>query len=78
MRVPKTVFEIGTFIGRSAGAIAMAMDDNQTSDGNIFTCDESNDFLMDTSFFETKITPMPSTTSTAALRSVHPAARHSY
>ena len=64
---PSTVFEIGTYIGRSCGAIALAMDENQADTGTIYTCDMANNFIMDTSDFTTRICDFPRTRSTAAL-----------
>jgi predicted O-methyltransferase YrrM len=64
---PSTVFEIGTYIGRSCGAMALAMDANQADTGTIYTCDSANNFFMNTSDFKTKICDFPSTRSTAAL-----------
>ena len=64
---PLTAFEIGTYIGRSCGAIALAMDANQADTSTIYTCDMANNFIMDTSKFTTRICAFPRTRSTAAL-----------
>lgn len=64
---PKTVFEIGTFIGRSCGAIASAMETNSADTGDIYTCDGSNPFVMDLSLFKTPVHGWPKTKSTDAL-----------
>ena len=64
---PSTVFEIGTYIGWSCGAMALAMDANQADTGTIYTCDNENDFFMDTSDFTRRICAFPRTRSTAAL-----------
>lgn len=65
---PKTIFEIGTFIGKSALAMALAADENEEA-AEIYTCDGSNDFHVP-NVTRTKIIGFPKTTSTDALRSV--------
>ncbi len=65
---PTTVFEVGTFIGRSAAAMAIAMDAGEPRDRVLQTCDMSNDFVMNTKRFRTKVQGMPKTGSTAALK----------
>ncbi len=63
---PKSIFEIGTFIGKSALAMAYAADQNEEP-AEIFTCDGSNDFHVP-ALAKTKIHGFPKSTSTAALR----------
>jgi hypothetical protein len=63
---PTTVFEIGTFIGKSALAMAAAADRNEEV-AEIYTCDGSNDFHVP-ALTQTRITGFPKATSTAALR----------
>jgi len=65
---PTCIFEVGTFIGKSALAMALAADMNQNG-AEIFTCDGSNDFHVP-ALTKTKITGFSKTTSTAALRQV--------
>lgn len=65
---PTVVLEVGTFIGRSTSSMMLAMDKNETPDRLLYTCDLSNDFVMNTSHFKTPIKPMPRTGSTDALR----------
>ncbi len=64
---PSTVFEVGTYVGRSCGAMALAMDSNGANINKIYTCDISNEFAMDTSRFRTQFIAMPKTSSTDAL-----------
>lgn len=66
--MPTRVFEVGTFIGRSTAAMLLAMDRNGTADRMLYTCDLSNDFVMDTSAFKTTIKAMPRKGSTEALQ----------
>ena len=40
---PRVVVEVGTYIGRSTKAMALAMDFNSTLNAMIFTCDASNE-----------------------------------
>jgi predicted O-methyltransferase YrrM len=62
---PKFIFEIGTFIGKSALAMALAADANP-GDAEIYSCDGSNDFHVP-ALTRTKIVGFPKTTSTTAL-----------
>ncbi len=41
---PRTVFEVGTFIGKSTVALALGLEDAGVRDAAIYTCDVSNDF----------------------------------
>lgn len=59
--LPKRVFEVGTFIGKSTTAMANAM-----SEGTMVTCDASNDFFLKP-FENIELVGNPKTTSTAAL-----------
>lgn len=72
---PTTVLEVGTFIGRSASAMTTAMDRGEARDRVLYTCDFSNNFVMDTSRFKTQIKAMPKTPSTGALRAAVAAGR---
>jgi predicted O-methyltransferase YrrM len=72
---PRTTFEVGTFIGRSATAMLMAMDQGGHADALFYTCDLSNDFVMDTRDFKTQVRAMPRTGSTDALRAAVAAGR---
>jgi predicted O-methyltransferase YrrM len=63
-----TVFEVGTYIGRSTAALALGMGDARVSGGRVYTCDLSNDFVMDTGPYGVEIVPAPRTGSTAALQ----------
>jgi predicted O-methyltransferase YrrM len=65
---PKTIFEIGTFIGKSALAMAFAADQNEEP-AEIYSCDGSNDFHVP-ALTRTKINGFPKMTSTQALRQV--------
>jgi predicted O-methyltransferase YrrM len=65
---PICIFEIGTFIGKSTLAMALAADLNQNG-AEIYTCDGSNDFHVP-ALTRTRITGFSKTTSTAALRQV--------
>jgi predicted O-methyltransferase YrrM len=65
---PRTIFEIGTFIGKSALSMAAAADMNEVA-AEIYTCDGSNDFHVP-ALTRTRIIGFPKTTSTAALRQV--------
>jgi predicted O-methyltransferase YrrM len=61
---PQTIFELGTFIGKSTSAMALGADRN--SCGRIYTCDGSNDFHLPP-LTKCPIQPFPRTRSTAAL-----------
>lgn len=63
--VATSVFEVGTFIGKSTVAMALAMEMNKQG-GQIFTCDGSNDFHVP-KLCDTPIHGFSKTTSTAAL-----------
>ncbi|MDX2223718.1 MAG: hypothetical protein SFV21_13280 [Rhodospirillaceae bacterium] len=63
-----TAFEVGTYIGRSTAAIALGMGDARVAGGRVYTCDFSNDFVMDTSPYGVEIVPGPRTGSSAALQ----------
>lgn len=65
-----TVFEVGTYIGRSTAALALGMADAGVAGGRVYTCDVSNDFVMDTGPYRVEIVPAPRTGSTAALQRV--------
>ncbi len=62
---PISVFEVGTFIGKSTLAMALAIDRNE-SNGRIFTCDGSNDFHLP-KLTQCRIDGFPKTASAAAL-----------
>jgi len=62
---PVSVFEVGTFIGKSTLSMALAMDANGRG-GQIFTCDGSNDFHVP-KLSQVSIKGFPKATSTAAL-----------
>ena len=66
---PRTVFEIGTYTGKSTLSMAKAMD-AAGIDGTIFTCDGSNAFLVPVQETKAKIVGYPKTMSTEALRQV--------
>lgn len=72
---PTMVFEVGTYIGRSAAAMAIAMDAGEPRDRLLQTCDISNDFVLNTKRFRTKVQGMPKTDSTAALNAAITAGR---
>jgi len=61
----QSIFEVGTFIGKSTLSMALAMDANGKP-GQIFTCDGSNDFHLP-QISKSRIQGFPKTTSTAAL-----------
>jgi predicted O-methyltransferase YrrM len=63
---PRTVFEIGTFIGKSTVAMALGMEDAGVRDGAIHTCDMSNDFHLQHAG-TTRIAGYPRKGSTQAL-----------
>jgi hypothetical protein len=63
---PHRVFEVGTFIGKSAIAMGLAMQ-HAGSTGDILTCDASNDITLP-ALTSTRIRQFPMTTSTAAIR----------
>lgn len=65
---PTTVFEIGTFIGKSTLAMALAMDATGIP-GQIFTCDGSNDFRVPR-LSQTPVRGFPRATSTHALETL--------
>lgn len=62
---PAQVFEVGTFIGKSTLAMALAIDRNANG-GRIFTCDGSNDFRLP-QIATCEIVGFPRTRSTGAL-----------
>jgi predicted O-methyltransferase YrrM len=62
---PSQVFEVGTFIGKSTVAMALAIDRNANG-GRIFTCDGSNDFRLP-QIAACDIVGFPKTRSTGAL-----------
>jgi hypothetical protein len=43
---PRKIIEIGTFIGRSSIAMALGMADSGITDGEVHTCDYSNDIKL--------------------------------
>ncbi|MFN8925222.1 MAG: class I SAM-dependent methyltransferase [Rhodospirillales bacterium] len=61
---PQTIFELGTFIGKSTSAMALAADRN--GHGRIYTCDGSNDFHLPP-VAKCPIQPFPRARSTDAL-----------
>lgn len=61
---PEAIFELGTFIGKSTIAMALAADRNGR--GRIYTCDGSNDFHLPP-VAKCPIQPFPRTRSTEAL-----------
>jgi predicted O-methyltransferase YrrM len=61
---PETIFELGTFIGKSTVAMALAADRNGR--GRIYTCDGSNDFHLPP-VAKCPVQPFPRTRSTDAL-----------
>jgi predicted O-methyltransferase YrrM len=64
---PHVVFELGTFIGKSTTAMALAADRN--GHGRIYTCDGSNDFHVP-KIAECPVKGFPKTISTDALRAL--------
>jgi predicted O-methyltransferase YrrM len=62
---PSGIFEVGTFIGKSTLAMALAVDRNGMG-GQIFTCDGSNDFHLP-GIAKCPVKGFPKTTSTNAL-----------
>ncbi len=66
---PRTVLEIGTFIGRSTLSMAMGMDHAGTNDGTIHTCDLSNDIELP-DITRTKIVQYPMQSSTDMLQTL--------
>lgn len=65
---PSTIFEVGTFIGKSTLAMGLALDKNGPG-GNIYTCDGSNDFHLP-KITQCGIHGFSKTMSTEALRQV--------
>lgn len=65
---PTCVFEVGTFVGKSTLAMALAIDHNGNG-GRIFTCDGSNDFHLP-QISKCQIKGFSKTTSTNALTAV--------
>ncbi|HWT97951.1 MAG TPA: class I SAM-dependent methyltransferase [Terriglobales bacterium] len=65
---PTCIFEVGTFIGKSTLAMALAIDHNG-NDGRIYTCDGSNDFHLP-KISKCQIKGFSKTTSTNALAAV--------
>jgi predicted O-methyltransferase YrrM len=65
---PSHIFEIGTFIGKSAIAMALACDRNGNP-AEIFTCDASNDFHLP-KLTKTPVNGFSKTASTEALKSL--------
>ena len=63
---PRTVFEVGTFIGKSTVAMALALEDADVAGATIYTCDSSNDFHLPHRG-ATRIVGFPRKTSTQAL-----------
>ena len=63
---PRTVFEVGTFIGKSTVAMALGLEDAGVRDGVIHTCDMSNDFHLQHSG-TTRMVGYPRKGSTEAL-----------
>ena len=63
---PRMIFEIGTFIGKSAVAIALGTEAAGVADAVIHTCDGSNDFHLDHAG-STRMVGYPRMTSTQAL-----------
>ncbi len=66
---PRTVFEVGTFIGRSTVAMALGLEDAGVGDATIYTCDLSNDFHL-THAGPSRIVGFPRRNSTQALTEV--------
>ena len=66
---PRTVFEVGTFIGKSTVAMAMGAEDAGMGEATIYTCDSSNDFHLPHRG-ATRIVGFPRKTSTQALTEV--------
>jgi predicted O-methyltransferase YrrM len=65
---PSNIFEIGTFIGKTTTAMAIACDRNgKTSE--IFTCDGNNDFHLP-KIAKTPVHGFPRASSTSALKSL--------
>jgi predicted O-methyltransferase YrrM len=65
---PSCIFEVGTFVGKSTLAMALAIDENG-NDARIFTCDGSNDYHLP-QVARCQITGFSKTTSTQALTSL--------
>jgi len=65
---PKRVIEVGTFIGKSAVAMASGLDD-QDAPGEIFTCDASNGMAIPWAG-RTQLRQFPKTSSTDMLKAV--------
>jgi hypothetical protein len=63
---PRTMFEIGTFIGKSAVALALGTESAGVADAVLHTCDGSNDFHLKHPG-TTRIVGYPRKTSTQAL-----------
>lgn len=63
---PRTVFEVGTFIGKSTVAMALGLEDAGVRDAAVFTCDLSNDFHLKHGG-PTRIVGFPRKNSTQAL-----------
>jgi hypothetical protein len=63
---PRSVFEVGTFIGKSTVAMALGLEDAGVRDATILTCDLSNDFHLKHTG-PTRITGFPRKSSTQAL-----------
>jgi predicted O-methyltransferase YrrM len=70
---PKCIFEVGTFIGKSGLAMALAADVNQNG-AEIHSCDGSNDFHVP-AVTRTKINGFPKTISTVALQQLSQAGK---
>jgi len=66
---PRTVFEVGTFIGKSTVAMALALEDAGVGEATIYTCDASNDFHLPHGG-SARIVGFPRKTSTQALTEV--------
>lgn len=64
---PRSIFELGTFIGNSTVSMALALDLNGS--GKIYTCDGSNSFHLPT-IAKAPIHPYPHTNSIDALKDV--------
>lgn len=63
---PKTVFEVGTFIGKSTVAMALGLEDAGVPQATVYTCDFSNDFHL-AHPGPTRIVGFPRKNSTQAL-----------
>ena len=68
---PRVIFEIGTFIGKSAVAIALGTESAGIADAVLHTCDGSNDFHLKHSG-TTRMVGYPRKTSTQALGELPP------